>query len=135
MSRIPSAFLGIITVLFAVFILTVILLADTGRMPGILQFVHAIPFGDKLGHFLLIGILSFLLCKTAVRAFPHKQPQQVAALVCLGLAVVFGVEEASQSLIRVRNASFLDLLADWAGIALFGWLSVHFDHLHKSPGI
>ncbi len=135
MSRIPSAFLGIVTVLFTAFILTVIWLADTGRLQGVLQFVHAIPYGDKVGHFLLMGMLCFLASETAVRVFPHKQPRRVVALVCLVLAVVFGVEEASQSLIRVRNASFFDLLADWAGIAAFGWLSLRFDHLHEPPGI
>lgn len=122
----PSSFLKIITLLFALFILAVILLADTGKLPGFLQFVHSVPYGDKAGHFLLVGILCFLMSRTAIRSFPQRRPKQVAALVCLGLAIVFGLEEASQILILERNASLFDWLADVMGIVVFGWLALQF---------
>ncbi|GAB4504759.1 MAG: hypothetical protein Fur0043_17530 [Anaerolineales bacterium] len=122
MSKTPSS-LPIITLLFAFFILTVILLADVGRLSGLLQFLHTIPFGDKVGHFFLIGMLCFLTSGTAMRIFPRRQSGQVVALVCLGLAIIFGFEEASQSLLPARKASLFDLLANYAGIAVFGWLA------------
>lgn len=118
-----SRVLQLVTFLFALFILAIILLADTGRLPGVLHFIHDIPYGDKIGHFLLIGILSFLANSTALRYAPRKPPRLVVALTCLALALFFGLEEASQVLIPARRASFLDLLADLAGIAFFGWLA------------
>ncbi len=123
MSKVSFSFLELVTLLFALFILSIILLADTGQLPGVLHFVHDIPYGDKIGHFLLIGILSFLTNSTALRCFPRKPPRRVVALTCLALALFFGLEEASQILIPARRASFLDLLAGLAGITFFGWLA------------
>jgi VanZ family protein len=115
-----------ITFLFMLFVLAVILLADTGMLPGALQFAHAIPYGDKAGHFLIVGALCFLLNWTALQTFSRNPPRRVVTLVCLGLALFFGLEEASQGPIRARDASLLDLLANLAGIAVFGWLAWKF---------
>lgn len=122
-----------ITFLFTLFVLTVILLADTGRLPGVLQFAHTIPYGDKAGHFLIVGVLCFLLSWTALQTFPRNPPGRVVTLVCLGLALFFGLEEASQGLLRARDASLLDLLADLAGIAVFGWLAWKFAPRRAAP--
>ena len=55
-----------ITVLFTLFILQVILWANTGTMPGALEMIYDFPNGDKVGHFILFGTLSFLVNKTTI---------------------------------------------------------------------
>ncbi|MFZ5819873.1 MAG: VanZ family protein [Chloroflexota bacterium] len=119
----PSSSIKIVTLLFALFVLAIILLADTGLLPGALQFVHSIPYGDKVAHFLLIGVLCFLLSWTAIQSYPHTRPGHIVALVCLAMVLIFGVEEASQGPIRGRDASLFDLSADYVGIVVFGWLA------------
>ncbi|MFZ5910674.1 MAG: hypothetical protein ACOYYU_11735 [Chloroflexota bacterium] len=119
----PSSSIKIVTLLFALFVLAIILLADIGLLPGVLRFVHVIPYGDKAGHFLLVGVLCFLLNWTALQSFPRNSPGRVVTLACLGLALFFGLEEASQGPLRARDASLFDLLADYAGIVVFGWLA------------
>ncbi len=119
-----------VTLLFGLFVLAIILLADSGQLPGVLRFLHQIPFGDTVGHFVLFGMLSWLVNHTALRCFPRRSPRWVIAFTCLALACVSGLEEASQVLIPVRQASFLDMLANLAGIAFFGWVAGR--HLWRS---
>ena len=57
-----------LTILFALFIILVIILADLGML-DILGFVNRIPFGDKIGHFVLYGILTLLLDLTSFSRF------------------------------------------------------------------
>lgn len=109
--------------LFAVFILAVILLADFGYLREPLAALHAFPFGDKLGHFGLIGILSFLVISSSIQAVPARGPGLVAAVTGLILLVIFTAEEASQVRIHGRDASLADLSANWAGIVAFGFLA------------
>jgi polysaccharide biosynthesis protein VpsQ len=47
-------------ILFALFVLLVIILADMGQL-GVFGFIDRIPYSDKVGHFLLYGILALLI--------------------------------------------------------------------------
>ena len=49
-----------LTILFALFLILIIVLADTGRL-GMLAIVYQIPYADKVGHFVLYGILTLLI--------------------------------------------------------------------------
>jgi hypothetical protein len=49
-----------LTILFIIFIIAVIVLADNGKL-GSLHFIYDFPNGDKVGHFILYGIMAFLL--------------------------------------------------------------------------
>jgi hypothetical protein len=58
-------------VLFALFILLVIILADMGQL-GVFGFLNRIPYGDKVGHFLLYGILTLLIDLSLFRSLPSQ---------------------------------------------------------------
>jgi hypothetical protein len=93
----------------------VVALADGGRL-GRLRGLYDFPYGDKAGHLLLYGLLTFL----CLNAFSHLAPDRrragvgVAAVIA-GLAVV---EELSQLWLPSRSADAFDLAASVLGVAL-----------------
>lgn len=112
---------------FALFILTIILLADFGFLRPVLFLVSRVDYLDKILHFLLIGTLTFLVSSALVEALPSLNPKWVLLSAVFILAVVFTLEEISQGPIRGRDASWADLAANYAGILVFGglaWLRV-----------
>ena len=110
----------IAALLFLLFILLVILAADTGTMPAFIRAVYNFPGGDKAGHFSLYGILAFLLA----RAFPRQL--QVGTLsipiVTLILLIFATLEELSQSFFSTRSFDLLDLTCSFLGILAGTWL-------------
>ncbi|HXF86255.1 MAG TPA: VanZ family protein [Anaerolineales bacterium] len=97
-----------LAVLFTLFIVLITILADSGRL-GILRFVKGIPFGDKLGHFLLFGILTLLIDLALFRSRPHLDPNLIALRVALTLALIIGLEEFSQQYFSSRSFNLVDL--------------------------
>ena len=118
----------VITLLFAAFIIGIVVLADGGHL-GFLSFVYDFPHGDKVGHFILFGILAFLINLTFLRSLPISTSKRVAVTVTLILALAIGVEEYSQRFFANRASSIVDLLFGYAGIALGAWLA----HRMKNP--
>ena len=111
------------TALFTLFILAIVIAANTGRFPSLLKSFYDFPGGDKAGHFILFGILSFLLDKSALILFPKRNPARLILTVSLLLSIVIGLEEWSQSLFPTRTMSFIDLLASYAGVLVFALLA------------
>ncbi len=99
---------------FSIFIIAVIVLADTSLLPGTIRGLYDFPNGDKLGHFLLYGILSLLL-NLAFTSRPWT--------VSLILSILIGLEEWSQSLFDSRTMDMVDLLASYAGVTVFALLA------------
>ena len=112
-----------ITILFALFIILIIVLADRGQL-GVLKLVNRIPYGDKAGHFMLYGILTLLIDLTFFRSFPLRSPKMVAVVSGLILAVLIGLEEFSQQYFAERTFSLRDLIASYLGVILFTWLAL-----------
>ncbi len=110
-------------VLFAVFLVAVIVLADTQYL-GLLRQLYAFPYGDKVGHFVLFGFLSLLVNLAAFERWPNRERGWVALRVSLLLAVLIGLEEFSQRFFPSRHASIRDLLASYLGVATFAWMAV-----------
>ncbi len=110
----------ILLLLFVIIVIVpTIVLADLGRLPGFLAAVYVFPNGDKVGHFVLYGVLAFLL----VIALPSGKPQRhwkTPLLACGLLVVAIGVEEVSQMLLATRSADVLDFVCSVLGVALFG---------------
>ena len=99
------------------FVGVVIACADTGRMRGFLGWVNSLPFGDKAGHFVLIGTMAHLLnyaLRFKVLPIGRLGPQLGGLLV---LAVIT-VEEFSQIWIPGRTFDVGDLVANTLGVAL-----------------
>jgi VanZ family protein len=112
-----------ITILFALFIILIIVLADLGKL-GILQAVNQIPLGDKAGHFILYGILTLLINLTLFRSTPVQNRKRVAVTSGLILALLIGLEEFSQQNFASRTFSLGDLTASYLGVIFFSWLAL-----------
>jgi polysaccharide biosynthesis protein VpsQ len=61
-----------IAVIFFIFIIIVIVLADNGSLPHSIHTIYDIPHGDKLGHFILFGLLNFFVTRAFPSSFPSK---------------------------------------------------------------
>jgi polysaccharide biosynthesis protein VpsQ len=80
----------------------VIVLADLGML-GILGVLNRIPYGDKVGHFLLYGVLTLLIDLALIRSRPDLRPSLIALWVALVLALLIGLEEYSQQFFAKRS--------------------------------
>jgi VanZ family protein len=112
-----------ITILFALFIILIIVLADMGKL-GILDQVTRIHNADKVGHFILYGILILLIDLTLFRLLPLHNRTWVVVISGLILALLIGVEEFSQRNFATRTSSLSDLTASYLGVIFFSWVAV-----------
>ena len=112
-----------LTILFGLFIILIIVLADTGNL-GILQLVNRIPLGDKAGHFILYGILTLLINLTFFRSAPAQGYMRITVISGLILALLIGLEEFSQQNFSNRTFSLSDLTASYLGVIFFSWLAL-----------
>ncbi len=103
----------------------VIVLADSGNLPRPIRAIYDFPNGDKLGHFILFGLLTFFITRAFLSAFPSKSRGWVTLSIALILALLIGFEEFSQKFFSTRSFDLIDLLASYAGIVTFGFLAVY----------
>jgi len=118
MNKTIKALIPLLSISFFCFILWIIYLANTGQNSLFFQFVASIPYGDKLGHFCLFGLLTL----AANFTFKLKSFQLLSMEVYLGSVLVFTfvvIEELSQYYIPDRTLDALDLMADFFGIVFF----------------
>lgn len=113
------------TLLFAVFIIAIIILADRGQL-GSLGFIYDFPYGDKVGHFVLFGMLNFSATLTSFRALPNRSPKLLALSIGLILALVIGAEEYSQKFFVKRTFDLVDLTASYLGLVTGGWIALKY---------
>jgi polysaccharide biosynthesis protein VpsQ len=113
-----------LTVAFGIFIIAIIVMADRGAMPHLISRVYDVPFGDKAGHFVLYGIMTFLLDLTFLRSLPKRDPKLVVFAISLILAGLIAVEEYSQQFFPDRTFSLVDLSFSYLGVAIFSWLAL-----------
>jgi VanZ family protein len=114
-----------ISALFFIFCVAVIVLADSGNLPRPIRAIYDFPNGDKLGHFILFGVLTFSITRAFLSAFPSKPRVWATLLIGLILALLIGLEEFSQKFFSTRSFSFIDLLASYAGIVTFAFLAFY----------
>jgi len=112
-----------ISFLFLIFIIVVIVLADKGSLPHSIRALYDYPNGDKLGHFILFGLLNFFVTRAFLSSFPSQPRSWVALSVGLILALFIALEEWSQKFFSTRTFDFVDLLASYAGIVTFAPLA------------
>lgn len=112
-----------LAILFSLFIAGVILLADLGML-GILGVVNRIPYGDKIGHFLLYGLLTLLIDLALFRSHPDLRPNLIAIRVALVLALLIGLEEYSQLFFANRSFDLIDLFFSYLGVVFFSWVAL-----------
>jgi polysaccharide biosynthesis protein VpsQ len=109
--------------LFFLFVAGIIVGSDLGRLRSITIWVGNLPFGDKLGHFILIGFLTFLL-NYALNGRMIKIGRLRVLMGCAIVGVGITLEEFSQIWLPLRTFDLVDLSANYLGIALAGlvWL-------------
>ena len=113
-----------LAILFALLILLIIILADIGALPPSLRLLKDLPYGDKIGHFILYGILTLLVDLALFRSLPPQSPKRVAVTIGLTLALLIGLEEFSQQYFANRTFSLGDLAASYLGVIFFSWLAM-----------
>ena len=123
-----------LTILFGLFIILIIVLADTGNL-GILKLVNRIPLGDKAGHFTLYGILTLLINLTLFRSVPAQGRRRIAVISGLILALLIGLEEFSQQNFSNRTFSLSDLTASYLGVIFFSWLALRIKSKYVEEGV
>jgi hypothetical protein len=111
-------FFNITAVLFSLFILSIIYLANTGGNVAAMTAVRSVMHGDKIAHFFLFGTLGFVLnlaffCKTW-RWFGIPIYRGTALVLLFAI-----IEESSQYFITRRNFDLMDMLADVLGLLFF----------------
>jgi VanZ family protein len=116
------------TLLFFLLIVAIIIAADADQFPDFIKRLYQFPGGDKAGHFILFGILSFLLNESALTLLPKPNPARLTLAISLLLAILIGLEEWSQALFPARTMSLTDLLASYTGVTLFALLAYWTGH-------
>lgn len=119
------------TFLIVICALLIVILANGGNLPRPITRLYDFPYGDKLGHFLMMGLLSFFLNRTAIASLPNPKPATLIWKVNLALAFIVTLEEFSQQLFPRRTFSLLDLAFSYAGIAFFGWMVAYKNRIYK----
>ncbi len=119
-----------LAILFGCFIITIIVLADLGKL-GFLYSIYDFPYGDKVGHFILYGILTFLIDLSLLHSSAQgtgatltKSRKRLAVKVGFILAFAITVEELSQQFFSKRTFDLVDLMASYFGVIVFSWLAL-----------
>ena len=110
------------TVVYVCVLAVIVFLADKRTTQYLFKPLRNLPYGDKIGHFLLMGFFSFLLnlALSAKTVNLWKFNYLLGSLIVL---TVVTIEEVSQIFIRGRTFDLGDLAADFLGIFLFGELA------------
>ena len=117
-----STRIKIITTIYFLILVGIVVLANNKGTTHLLQFSGGIPYFDKIAHFFLMGLFSFLLNI----ALGLKSVRLIWFNVLLGSLVVFVVvtiEEFSQIYVSGRAFDLGDLAADYVGISIFSVLA------------
>lgn len=112
----------ILLVVYIFILAFIVFLADRKGTRYMLNFVGNIPYGDKLGHFCLMGGFSFLL-NLVLDARTFKLWRINYLLGSLIVLIVVTFEEISQMFVSGRTFDWSDLVFDYLGIFLFGELA------------
>ena len=116
---------------YGLFIVIIIVLADTRKL-GFLYAFYDFPFGDKIGHLFIFGLLSLVvnLSVLSIKSLANNpiymelSIKRVVIKTSFVLAVFVGLEEFSQRWFASRTADLVDLSASYVGIAVFAFLAL-----------
>lgn len=116
-----SARIKILTLVYILILAGIVVLADW-QGTNYFAFLRYVPYGDKVGHFCLMGMFSFLL-NLVLKAKTISAWRFRYLLGSLIVLVLVTAEEFSQMFIGGRTFDWSDLLADVLGIVIFGELA------------
>lgn len=100
----------------------IIVLVDTRHLRTITSLVGLVHGGDKLAHFVLMGLFA---CNVvlALGWTGQRDARHAASLGARGVFAVVLLEELSQRWVATRTFDLIDLTADAAGIVVGAGLS------------
>ena len=111
------------SILFTIFIISIIVLADNGNIPPFIRSLYDFKNGDKLGHFILYGLLAFFITRTFLSSLPSKSRSWVTLSIGLILALGIALEEWSQQFFSARTFDLIDLFASVLGVLVGSWVA------------
>jgi VanZ family protein len=114
-----SVRIKILAALYILVLAGIVVLADVKETQYLFRPVRRLPYGDKIGHFLLMGMFS-LVVNLVLKARTVRVWKLSYLLGSLIVLVVVTTEEFSQIFVRGRSFDLTDLAADWTGIIVFG---------------
>lgn len=120
----------LLTVLLIALIGAVLFVANAGLGGTYFSFIYDLPLGDKIGHFVLMGTLSFMV-NMALRARRIRIGRKQVLLGSLLVFVLVTLEEFSQIWLSTRTFSLMDLVFDYAGIWVCGRLAYAYYFYHR----
>ena len=98
------------------------IVADRGEMPDLVKdLIYDVPLGDKVAHFLSMGLWAFLADVACRRRRWRGWPVGSAVV-----GVLVAIEELTQALFPARTFSIEDLVASLLGVAAGAWLAAKF---------
>ena len=109
--------------LFLAFIVGLIVFADADLLPDFVNAIYDFPNGDKVGHFVLYGLLNFFITRAFLSSLPTRRGGWVTLSVGLILALFIALEEFSQKYFASRTFSYSDLFASFLGVIVGGWVA------------
>ncbi|MEA1879381.1 MAG: VanZ family protein [Campylobacterota bacterium] len=123
--------------IFFIFISYIIFLANTADHNFAFKLIGHVPYGDKIAHAILYGMMALLLnyglgfrkvrlTAHLLKSFP-KTIDALANAPYTGSIIVLAfatIEELSQYYIPSRTFDMGDLLADFVGVVLFSFIKI-----------
>ena len=117
-----KTFRDLIFGVFFTFIIGIIIAANRGSLGNSFSFAYQVPYFDKVGHFILMGLLAFFAIISLVPRM--RGPQQKATLkVVVILLIIIAFEEISQHFIPSRTFSIADYLCGVIGVLTANFVS------------
>jgi VanZ family protein len=111
-----------LTGLYFLLLSVIVFLADQKRFQPLFRRVRELPYGDKLGHLILMGLLSFLLNMALSCRWVRVWKIEILK-GSLIVAIIVTLEEFSQIFVKYRTFDLGDLFMDYVGIFFFGMLA------------
>ncbi len=109
---------------FFAFLLWVLFLANTGADSIWFDFVRSFPYGDKVGHIGLFGVLT-MLSIVGTGFYSILMGRYHLYIGALFVIIFVVIEELSQLFIALRAFDVFDLTADFVGISLASLMAKH----------
>ncbi len=110
---------------FFLFIIGVITAANRGALGNTFALVNRIPYFDKVGHFVLMGILAFLAIIALAPKIPGSTKSATMKVVTVLISLI-ALEEASQYFIPSRTFSPMDFFCGLTGVLFATWAALLF---------
>ncbi len=103
---------------FLLFLISLTILKTNNLSPRLFNFLQHVPHHDKLGHFLLMGILAYLAIASISPLLKSRNINYPQLIVGSVVSLVIIIEETSQACFPTRSCSYLDAAAGITGVII-----------------